>query len=168
MPPPTANPEAIARAIVEKTPAAPPPPGSTAEKAARIREKAQLESPRSALESLNARKPIEQTRTTNALDSAIGTERKQDGTRKLNTEQQRRFDEAQKTINLTRDYLEKGYDRLNLAQRGDVRRLVEQAIKAWPEANAVLSGMTPTERQAAIENIILKNPEALARIRSVF
>lgn len=169
MPTPLAQPETIAHAVLEKAPVAPPPPGSSQEAAEKIRTTLSEKGPRSALEGLRQRKPIEQRGIGEVIDQNIGTERNVDGSKKrpAGSEIKRRFDEAQKYATLSKDFLEKGYDGLNTAQKGEVRQFAEQAMRAWPEADNLLSGMSPADRQAAIE-AVLKAPEYTAKVRSIF
>lgn len=172
MPTPLAQPEAAARAVLEKAPVAPPPPGSAQEAAGKIRGKLQEQGPRSAVEAMRQRAPIEQRKIDELADQNIGTERNADGSKKrpAGSEVEKRFDDAQKYAKLSKDLLEQGYDRLTVAQKGEARKFVEQAIKAWPEGNNLFVGPPPmaaTDKQAIIE-AVLKDPELLVKARSVF
>lgn len=167
-----AQPEAIAHAVLEKPPVAPPPPGSLQEAAVKIREKLNEGGSRSALESMRQRKPIEQRKIDELIDTNCGIERNADGTKKrpAGLEVKRRFDEMQKYAKLSKDFLEKGYDGLDVGQKPIVRTLVEQAVRAWPEADALFSGpppMPPAEKEAIIETM-LKDPKFAEKARSIF
>lgn len=172
MPSAIAQPEVIARAVLEKAPVAPPPPGSLQEAAVKIREKLNESGPRSALESMRQRKSIEQRKIDELIDTNCGTERNADGTKRrpAGSEVRGRFDEMQKWSKLSKDFLEKGYDGLDAAQKPIVKTLIEQALRAWPEADALFSGPPPmpvADKEAVIVTI-LKNPKYAEKVRSIF
>lgn len=170
MPSTLVQPEVVARAVLEKAPVGPPAPGSPQEAAAKIRERL-AESPRSATESMR-QQPIEQRRIDEFIDKNSGIERDARGIKKrpVGSETKNRFDQMQKYAKLGKDYLEKGYDGLDAAQKGEVRMFVERTVRAWPEAEAIFSGPPPmpaADTQAIIEEI-LRNPEFRTKARTIF
>lgn len=166
---PLAQPETVARAILEKAPATPPAAGSSQEAAAKIREDLQQKGPRSALESLRQPKPPEQKKIDSLLDRNIGTERDASGkkVRRAGSDEDKRFKEAQEAEKLGKEFLEKGYDALSTTQKVAIYLKVEQAFSAWPEGKTLLAGMPAADRQACMEGI-LKDPDFIAKHRASF
>jgi len=169
MPSPLSSPDILAKAVLEKAPtAAVLTPNEQALKdihAERAKSK-----PPVVLEFLRNRQPIEQRAVTEANDRNIGidTERNRDGSRKRDAGEKRRFEEAKNYSQRSKDFLEKGYDGLtDPAQKKEIRDSVEQAIRAWPDGDLLLSTMLPTDIQLLVESK-LKDPEFVARLRANF
>jgi hypothetical protein len=137
---------------------------------AQIRAKMEGESPRSALESLREIKaiaPLEQKAIDQKLKDSIGTEIKPDGSKNLNTAEQARFDRAKENAKLAKDYLDKGYDQMSDVEKNRLRMPVMAVLNSWPEANAVLSCVTPAEREQIVADI-LRNPAYMAKMKGSF
>lgn len=168
MPPPTSNPEAVASAVLEKTPTA-GAVGRTAaqERGDEIRKKASKEGARSALEALKARPKIDKAETDRIVDENIGIKRKETGVKDRSRAEKKKFDEAHQWKSFNEALLDGGYDSLNPHNQGVARVQVEKAMRAWPAADTLLTSMSAADRQAAIERV-LKDPGFAEKLRGVY
>ncbi len=100
------------------------------------------------------------------LDANFGTQRNEDGTRNLDTEEAARLREAGKSEKLARELVEIGYDKLSVTQKKDARTIVERAISISP----ILKDQLPTDavKREQMLSQILKDPDLLAEIVSVY
>lgn len=168
MPTTLSSPDTLARAVIEKAP--PPTAVLTPEQQAAksIREKVAESSPRSTLESLRGRRlAIDQGRIDQANVNNIGIERNPDGSKKLDAVEQKRLSDAKAYEVRTKDFLERGYAGISGVDQREIRTRVGQVLRAWPEADALLSSKTPAEQQALIEEL-MKDPKYSEKVRGVF
>lgn len=169
MPPPTSNPEAVARSVLEKAPG----PGAAVRSAEQkrgdaIREKAKKDGARSALESLRQKPKIDKADTDRIIDENIGVKRKANGEKNRTAQEKARFDSAKKWKGFNEALLDGGYDSLtDPGNKNLARGQVEKALRAWPAGDALLTSMNATDRQAAIERI-LRDPKFTEKLRSVY
>lgn len=166
MPPPTSNPESLARATVERpgTPGAIRSPEQM--RADRIREQMKSNDTRATLEAMRRPEPIDKAKTDQLVDDNVGTERDATGAKMRSTAEQIRFTDLKRVKDVTERLIENGYGSLNTAEQVVARRQVEQALRAWPAADNLLSSLTPGERDVAIADI-LKNPDMVRKMRDV-
>ena len=168
MPSPLSSPDTLPRAVLEKAPPAAAVLTPEQQAAKSIREKAAESSPRNVLESLRERKtPIDQGKIDRVNVGNIGVERNTDGSKKLDAAEQARLRDAKTYETSAKNFLEKGYGGLSGTEQREIRTRVEQTIRAWPEADALLSSKTPAEQRALIEELI-KDPKFAAKVRGVF
>ena len=167
--PPNTNREAVASAVLERTPT--PGVTRTPEQARgdAIRVKVQESGARSALEDLRGRETVEKGNIDYLIDTNIGVERDTSGkkTRNPGSDEEKRFNDATKATELTKDLLENGYDAAQGVHKDAARDLVERAIRAWPEGNDLLAGLSNPEVRQLIENV-LKDPDFSNKLKDVF
>src|SRR3989344_508632 len=166
---PYENPETGRRAVLEAPPAAGRRLTREQQAVKQVQEDLSKNGARAALENAARPKPaIERGKVDTLVDQNIGTEidlTTGDKVRPPGSEEERRFNEARNSSELTLKMLERGFDRLSVPEQVNVVAQVERAIMAWPEVNAVFR--TPAERQMAIARL-LREPNALSKIREVF
>lgn len=167
MPSPTTNPESVARSVLEKAPAAGAARTPAQERGDLIREKANKEGARSALEALREKPKIDKGATDRLLDENIGIKRKPNGEKNRSGAEKARFDEAKLWKGFNEELLEKGYDGMSATNQGVARTQVEQALRVWPQADNLLSSMPAAEKDAVIVEL-LKDPKFSMKFREVY
>jgi len=169
MPTTLSSPDTLVRAVIEKTP--PPAAVLTPEQQAAksLREKAAEISPPNVLESLRERKtPIDQGKIDRINNNNIGTEKNPDGSKKLDAPAERRRLRDAKTYETSvKNFLEKGYGGLTAGEQREIRTKFEQSIRAWPEADKLLSSLSTIQQEEWLAELI-KDPKFAAKVRSVF
>ncbi len=159
--------QAIAAAVLEKgsVPAGTTGPRRAAED---IRARMQKDTPHSIHESFaqSAERPnrsivhkkIEDTiLRSGALDPATGTNRR-------TPEERNRYDTAKNRADLAITYLDKGLGGLSPTEQAHLRNLVMTSLNGWPEARALLNGLSnPADRNRMLDNL-LNDPRMAGKI----
>lgn len=159
--------QAIAAAVLEKSSV---PAGTTGPRRAAedIRARMQTDNPHSIHESF-AQAPERPNRSiihkkiedtifrSGAIDTATGTVRR--------TPQERnRYDTARSRADLAINYIEKGLNGLPTAEQAHLRNLVMTSISSWPEARALLNGITNPADRTRILNGLLEDPRMVGKV----
>jgi hypothetical protein len=159
--------QAIAAAVLEKgtVPAGTTGPRRAAED---IRARMQTDNPHSIHESFAqaperpnrsiVHKKIEDTIfRSGAIDTTTGTIRR--------TPQERnRYDTARSRADLALNYIERGFSGLPTAEQAHLRNLVMTSINSWPEARALINGITNPADRTRILNGLLEDPRMVGKV----
>lgn len=155
--------EAIARSTLEKK-------GSRAG-SARVRELAEAArkklrdaGPISALKDFQQRRTLDKQKMDARLEDVFSTVDSVTGARSKTPEQQARFNRAEKAAKVARELVEKGYDKIDTADKPAIRTALSDAISIWPEGKAILDGVT--DREAFLDEI-LKDPRMAETVGKV-
>ncbi len=158
--------EAQARAALEAKPAAPPRrPTATQERAQKIREQVEEESPRDALKSFVEPPMAKKDEREGSIDERIGHERNAATGKKerpLGSAAEKTFKAAKDADRLPSELYEKGYDFLNTTDQKAVRDTAEASIRERiPDIADTLLGPpgAPTSGKKAILENLLKDPK---------
>ena len=140
------------------------PEGFKSGTARRLAEKVDKENPRTLLEGLRQRKPVENPRAQHLIESNIASTRNPDGTVKRLPEQQRRLDEANKYNSLTQTLIEKEVYSLRDEQFKLATYSVKGVLEKIPEVRQLWSSLTVEQINQEIAQL-LRNPDFIAKIR---
>lgn len=141
--------------------------GSTARKRAAeaIRRQQITDNPRAITESLNPT-PLTLESMQYAIQRNISAD-KSTGTLDRSPEQQDRVNRANAAAELAHTILEKGYANMTEGQKRQVReRVLPEMQRLWPALNTAFGTMTRTERQKAMDDILL-DPQFSQQLRII-
>lgn len=154
MPTPAPSPEALARAVLEKPPAA----GvltPAQERARALRQKTTKEGPRSTLDSL--RRPVGRAEVAALLDKNFGIDIDPATGRKLRaagSAEETRFNQTKSAAEIYSNYLEKGYDGLSPVEKAFVKGEIKGVLTAWPPGETFINTLTAAEQDELYETIL--------------
>jgi len=140
------------------------PEGFNSDTARGLAQRVDRENPRTLLEELRQRKPVENPKAQHLIERNIAGTRNPDGSSKRSPEQQRRFDEANKHNSLAQTLIEKGVDSLSDEQFKLATGSVREVLDKIPEVRQLWSGLTIEQINQEIIQL-LKNPDFIAKIR---
>lgn len=142
------------------------PAGFKSDTARRLAERVGGEHPRTLLEELRQRKPVENPKAQHLIEKNIAAARNPDGTVKRSPEQQRRFEEANKWNGLTQGLIERGIDGLGLEQQKLAIEQVKAVLQKIPDAERLWWGLSAEQANEEIRQL-LRDPDFIAKIREV-
>lgn len=153
------------QAVVEAAVHRPPKPeGFKSETAGKLAKRANEENPRTLLEELRQRKPVENPKAQHLIERNLAQTKNPDGLLKRTPEQQRRFDEANRYNSLAQTIIEKGADSLRDERFKLAVGSVKEVLEKLPEARQLWAGLTIEQINQEITQL-LKDPDFVAKIR---
>lgn len=155
--------ETIPKVIIREAQPATPTAGSAAELAKKVSAKVDEGSFREGLE-LAKKTPIAESKISQKIEQ-IGIERDDTTGAKARTpEEQKRYDAAKISSELTSKFIESGYDSLNDVQKGFVRNKLLTELRSRPALAAEMRGMS-TAKQIALAERLLRDPSYINKSR---
>jgi len=166
-PPATEQRQAVTEAVVRRPLEVGGRGGYKSEVAETLAQRVYKENPRSLLEELRQRKPVENPKAQHVIERNIAGERNPDGTTKRSAEQQRRFEEANKWNNLTQALIEKGIDGVSAEQRKmAIEQVRDNLQRLIPEAEKLWWGLSAEQINDEISRL-LKDTDFVAKVREL-
>lgn len=155
--------ETIPKTIIREAQPATPTAGSAAELAKKVNEKVDEVGFREGAKLL-IKTPISESKLAQKVEQ-IGIERDDTTGAKARTpEEQRRYDSAKISSELTSKFIESGYDSLNDVQKGFVRNKLLTELRSRPALAAEMRGMS-NAKQIALAERLLRDPSYIDKSR---
>ena len=141
------------------------PEGFKSETARKLRERVDTEHPRTLLEELRQRKPVENPKAQHLIERNIAaTENSANGTVKRSPDAERRFEEAKKWNNLTQGLIERGIDAISPEQQKLAIEQIKAVLQRIPQAERLWWGLSVEQINEEIRQL-LKDPDFIAKVR---